>query len=260
MKPAPAHAGWPCGNLIRVQPDATWSPSAAVAAGAEVTVRPRASRARATREATRRDDRESMPGQRCAARRVTKLTSGRRRPRRSGRWEAGQETLAVDGDPGDLAGTHEAPLAVGGGDVEAQQPPVDVGEGCLHGHPATDRGREQVLQLHSGADARAAVVRPGDLAGDPLAPGQQARGGQHVEVAAAQGTRGVAVRDLERQASRGSWLWGHTLERRGQATRPRRRSSTVRSCGLLEAAIASSIVITPSRISVTRCWSKVCIP
>ena len=47
---------------------------------------------------------------------------------------------------------------------------------------------------------------------------------------------------------------------RSQATSPRRRSSTVRSCGEVEAAIAASIVITPSRMSDTRCWSKVCIP
>ena len=45
-----------------------------------------------------------------------------------------------------------------------------------------------------------------------------------------------------------------------QATRPSRRSSTVRSCGFVEAAMAASSVMTPSRMSVTRCWSKVCMP
>ncbi len=45
-----------------------------------------------------------------------------------------------------------------------------------------------------------------------------------------------------------------------QATRPRRRSSTVRSCGLLAMASAASRVTTPSRISSIRCWSNVCMP
>jgi len=44
------------------------------------------------------------------------------------------------------------------------------------------------------------------------------------------------------------------------ATSPSRRSSTVRSCGEVDACIAASRVMTPSRSSATRCWSKVCIP
>jgi hypothetical protein len=44
------------------------------------------------------------------------------------------------------------------------------------------------------------------------------------------------------------------------ATRPSRRSSTVKSCGDVDADIAASRLITPSRNRPTRCWSNVCIP
>lgn len=46
----------------------------------------------------------------------------------------------------------------------------------------------------------------------------------------------------------------------GYATRPSRRSSTVKSCGDVDADIAASRLITPSRNRPTRCWSNVCIP
>ena len=44
------------------------------------------------------------------------------------------------------------------------------------------------------------------------------------------------------------------------ATSPSRRSSTVRSCGLVDADIAASSEMTPSRNSSVRCWSNVCMP
>ena len=70
----------------------------------------------------------------------------------------------------------------------------------------------------------------------------------------------VTPSGLERSCSRHGLSDGRQLGDPGQATRPSRRSSTLRSCGEELAFIASSSVMTPSRISVTRCWSKVCIP
>ena len=46
----------------------------------------------------------------------------------------------------------------------------------------------------------------------------------------------------------------------GQWTRPRLRSCTVRSCGDVDAAMASASVTVPDCTSCTRCWSKVCMP
>jgi ribosomal protein S18 acetylase RimI-like enzyme len=55
-------------------------------------------------------------------------------------------------------------------------------------------------------------------------------------------------------------LGGRAAAVGAQATRPSRWSSTMRSWGLVEASMAASRVMTPSRKSATRCWSNVCIP
>jgi GNAT superfamily N-acetyltransferase len=139
------------------------------------------------------------------------------------RGEPRAEASPVHDHPGDLARADQL-AGVGGRDREPHQPAVGVRDGRGHLELPADDARGEVLEADPGADAGLVL---GELVGEGgagrrLAPREQPRGREHLQVARAEGARGVVIGDREREHGGGSGGDRHppSVPVRGPVRRP----------------------------------------